>query len=537
MKKGLFICLTILVVCTFSFCESPRKPPEMDPRTLTGPVPRDIQLIHDTTADQQVWKEDDFFQYGVNPGYYGNGYSDQLVYKLASDAGIHAVRPGLSDNFVSRYGYDIRLGAFRYFHDTLGFRDNVVFLNQPSNVHRDTAHYCQFRTWTFAHMYEPIWNSDDSVNPDNYYADYVYNIVKRYGPYVKFWEVWNEPDINNSHGAYSLPGQSGNWYDNPPPIINLYSFYAPVFYYVRMLRITYSIVHHYFPHEYVCTGGLGYPSYLDAILRYTDNPDGGKVSPKYPLRGGAYFDVLSYHDYPMYHLHYWVNSIGGFRYTRTSDYAAADGVLLKNQFQAILTRYGYDGQRFPPKIFINTEINICRKRFTDMVGGNEAQRNFIIKYLVKAQQNNIAQVYIFALGESANYDSTKDPFGLMGLYENLRRDAYGHQIMTPEGIAVKTMSLLAYGYRYDPGLTASLRLPGDVDGGAFSKDGKPLIILWAKQLQDLHENIPAVYHFPSSIAWHQLKVYQWDYATQPTHMALLQQAILHLDGTPVFLAP
>ena len=50
----------------------------------------------------------------------------------------------------------------------------------------------------------------------------------------------------------------------------------------------------------LATGGLGYPEFLDAILRYTDNPDEGKVNSGYPAYGGAYFDCDTYQQYPLY---------------------------------------------------------------------------------------------------------------------------------------------------------------------------------------------------------------------------------------------
>ena len=537
MKQALFFSLSILVLFTFSYCQSPRPPARTDPRELSGKLPLDLSLVHRSTADQSVEPDTSVFRFGVNPGWYGNGYTDQLLHRIASEAGVHSSRPGFSDNLASDFGYNCRIDAFRYYYDTLDIRENVVFLNGPSPDHRDTTHYCSNRSLTFAHLYDPVWNADSTVNPGNFYASYVYNVVKRYGPFVRFWEVWNEPDITNATTAYSLPGQSGNWFDNPPPVANLYGFYAPVWVYNRMLRITYTIVHRLYPWEYVCTGGLGYPSFLDAILRFTDNPDSGKVSPQYPLKGGAYFDVLSFHSYPQYRLHHWDNSIGGFAYQRTSDYACQAATLLKDAFQDVLDRYGYNGVRFPRKLFINTEINIPRRKFGEQIGSDLAQHNFMVKWLVKAQQEGILQVYIFALGEAQDPDKAKDVFGLMGLYENLTRDPYGQQKLTQEGVAVKTMSELTYGYRYDSSLTRRLRLPADVDGAAFSRDGHPIFILWARQLTDESEATNTQYHFPAEMGLGNLKEFLWDYAKTPGDTSTVQARSVELGGTPVFLFP
>ncbi|WP_437333562.1 hypothetical protein [Sorangium sp. So ce394] len=44
----------------------------------------------------------------------------------------------------------------------------------------------------------------------------------------------------------------------------------------------------------------GYPAFLSAILRYTDNPEGGAATPVHPEKGGAYIDVVDFHYYPIF---------------------------------------------------------------------------------------------------------------------------------------------------------------------------------------------------------------------------------------------
>src|SRR5699024_8935340 len=217
------------------------------------------------------------------------------------------------------------------------------------------------------------------------------------------WEIVNEPDITGfwDNGNKKNPN---NWWDNPPSPGALLNLRAPVFYYIRMLRIAYEVIKKYTPDAFVAPGGIGNPAFLDALLRYTDNPDEGKVTAEYPLTGGAYFDVVSYHIYPAYFLQEWDNDIAGFRWERFSDRAADAIVDLKNEFEEVLESRGYDGNKFPKKHFIITEANLPRKSFDTYWGTQEAQRNFIMKALVQVEKNDIKQYYIFEIGETKDYN-------------------------------------------------------------------------------------------------------------------------------------
>ncbi|HUX85135.1 MAG TPA: hypothetical protein VMV20_07865 [Chitinophagaceae bacterium] len=99
------------------------------------------------------------------------------------------------------------------------------------------------------------------------------------------------------------------------------------------------------------------------------------------------------------------------------------------------------------------------------------------------------------------------------------------------------MSELTYGYRYDSSLTRRLRLPADVDGAAFSRDGHPIFILWARQLTDESEATNTQYHFPAEMGLGNLKEFLWDYAKTPGDTSTVQARSVELGGTPVFLFP
>ncbi|MBK1438451.1 hypothetical protein JHJ32_00500 [Parapedobacter sp. ISTM3] len=462
------------------------------------------------------------FLYGSNMGAY-QGWSDEQLAELLmgntakgiAGVGVNSLRPAMYDHFVQQWGYDIRLNAFETYQQ-LGGTDHTVFLNGPTDAHREQASYCNgIRSQTFANLYEPIWSSAGKVNDNNYYASYVYNVVKTYGPYVKYWEVWNEPDYTNNWEA------TQTWAQTDPNPCDLPNFAAPIQSYVRMLRITYEIVKHLDGDGLVCVGGLGYPSFLEAILRNTDNPNGGSVSADYPKKGGEWFDCLSYHVYPMYYL-------GS---NHNSDAAATALVNHKNAFQAVLDNYSYDGTTNPKKAFIITESNIPRKSIDGYIGGDVVQRNFLIKAAVQAQKAGISALYIYGPAESRPLAQANDPYQAMGFYQNITSGPY-HATITSGGIAWRTVSGLLRTRQYDPAATAMLQLPGHIDGAAFygADDESYVYVLWAKT-SEASETASAQYSFPASLKMTTATQFDWD--NQQTRVT----STLALTGSPVFIKP
>ncbi|WP_210488995.1 carbohydrate-binding protein [Rufibacter aurantiacus] len=471
------------------------------------------------------------FGFGANMGVFGNGWNDKSLATIVSKAGGNSIRPTLPESFVERWGYAIRLNEFKYYAIDLGMKDVTVFLEGPSEAHRDLTTYpgCTYSSKSFKNLYEPIWNSDGTVNSNNYYANYVYKLVQTYGPYVKNWEVVNEPDLGSATRS--------NWLTRAPLPNEMSNFRAPFFNYLRMLRITWEVVKKYNPDDFVTPGGIGYPEFLDAMLRYTDNPNGGAVSSQYPHKGGAYFDMVSYHVYPAHNLRKWDSNVGGFVYLHNSDYAAAQVITHKNWLEAVLVKYGYNGSTYPKKHFIVTETNINRRTIDWRYGSDDMQRNFGIKAMVLAQKNGIKQIQIYGVGEAMNAPaagtSITSDYKLMGLYENLSRDAYGYEKLAPVGKGFKTTSLLIRDYTYDAGRTAALNLPASVEGGAFVKNGEYVYVLWAKNPNDKTETYTQPYSFPAGLNISKVDRYEWDfYATGK----FIQQAStgLTLNTTPSF---
>ena len=359
-----------------------------------------IGLSAQITANDTIIPYEGFFRAGTNLGDYP-GFSDEFLAEISAGnpangvegLGIKALRPGLFESFLYQYGYDARVSTYELFDD-LGLEDNTLIVGFPTEVHQDPTEYCPgIQSTLFANMYLDIWDNGENgtpVNDDNYYALYIYQVATLYHEYIKFWEIWNEPgfDFTQNRG-WLPPGSPGNWWENNPDPCD-YKLRAPIFHYVRLLRISYEVIKSIDPEAYITVSGVGYPSFLDAVLRNTDNPIDGSPTVDYPLMAGAYFDVMGFHSYPHFDgsLRYWDNDIMDFVGTRHSD-AAADGILaLQDTLQSVLNNYGYDGNTYPLKPWIITEINLPRKEFGDFIGSAESQRNFMIKNIVVCMQNN-----------------------------------------------------------------------------------------------------------------------------------------------------
>ncbi len=488
---------------------------------------------------------------GVNFDQY-RGFSDEDLANLSAGnaqlgiagVGIQSVRPGLFESFTELYGMDTRIPTFK-FYDSLGLKDNTLIIGFPSAAHQDTVFYCQgIQSTLFKNMYEPIWDNGENgtpVNEKNYYALYVYNLVKKYGKYVKFYEVWNEPGYDYSGAKGWLPkGAPGNWWDNNPDPCD-YKLRAPIFNYVRLLRITYEIVKSIQPDAYVVTSGVGYASFLDAVMRNTDNVDSGKVTKNFPLKGGAYFDGIAFHAYPHFDdaLRSYNTAAGKFDYFRHSDAAALDPERYKNFFEDVAQNYGYDGKNavnhYPKKIYLITETNLPRKAFGDFIGSNEAQKNWITKAYVNCAKNDILQMHIYKLAEETQFDKTTFEFDAMGLYKNIDYTNKLHPEMNDEGIAFSSTSKILFGKKYDAARTTALNLSPAIGGGAFRDSNNVYTyILWAKTTVDNSETASAIYTFPVSFALDTLYKQAWDF-TKTKKIIIASSINIALNATPVFL--
>lgn len=520
------------------------------------------------TANDVVKPYNGGFHFGINPGtyqtdIYQNGQpipwtdielaeiSVGVPSKNIPGVGVETFRAALPDWFLEHFGYGIRDETFDYY-DELGMKDLTVFLNHPSIEHTEPTMFCPDlhpdAPKTFANLHEPIWDGGANGTPyndNNYYAAYVYKLVERYGDHIKFYEVWNEPDFSSTSNAQSPSGTPNSWWDKNPDPCDLLWFNAPIYHYVRMLRISYEVIKTLDPDAYVCVGGLGYPSFLDAIMRNTDNPNGGSVTGDYPLKGGAYFDVCSFHYYPHVSnaFRYWNNSIQNWTYTRHTDRGIDAFQERFELFKGVTEKYGYNGTTYPKKEFICTETNMPRFEFGNKFGGDQVQINYAIKLAVFCHQQNIRHLHLFHLGETRDEGQLYqdiDLFYFMGLYKNLMGANQGTAERANLGIGFKTASDLMRGYWYDGGQTAALNLGTNIRGGAFkNNNGDYLYVLWATTHTDRSEDSQSLYTFPKNIPWAAdgsatLTKKEWDYALTNQSVSVGHQNI-ELSGTPIFL--
>ena len=505
-----------------------------------------LQSQNGLTANEHINEYTDHFRQGINPGWYQPWTDEQLGQISMGDpangitgAGVKSMRPGMFEYFYEYFGYDFRVPTYAGY-DELGAKNNVGFIGYPSDDHRDFTEYCEGQpSWVFDKLYDPIWVYEDGekvVNRENHFAKYVYELVTRYGDYVGIWEVWNEPDYDFTGNGWKPVGMEGNWWENDPAPCD-YALQAPIYHYVRMLRIAYEVIHTYDDDAYVAVGGIGYASFLDAVLRNTDNPVDGSLSDFFPKKGGAYFDVLSFHYYPHIDatLREWSNDIMDFNYFRHSD-RAADGIVdQKGSFEDVLIEHGYDGATYPEKIWICTETNIPRKKFGNFIGSEMAQRNFITKVMVKAQMHDIQQVHLYNLGEFEQEDAAVNEFQLMGLYKDLTKTQPFQEELTEGGVAFKTTSDLLFGKRFDKEKTNDLQLPPEVDGGVFvDEEGKITYVLWAKTFKDDSEDGAAIYSFPSDFPVKKFEKRKWNFSGS-NWVSHVGSRRIRLRSSPVFL--
>lgn len=500
------------------------------------------------TANDDVPAYNEPLYFGTNLGWYSAAWPDDKLADIAAGnadlgvagAGCQNLRITLPEHFLRQWGYSVERSDIEHYH-ALGMRELTVFLQGPSDEHQLTQTFCngEQSPELFNNMYEPIWDNgenDTPVNDNNHFALYVYNTVNEYKDYVRFWEIINEPDFTSSDYGWRPSGMEGSWYDAAPNPCDLKNLKAPVYYYIRALRIAYEVIKTVDESAYVAVGGIGYASFLDAILRYTDNPSNGETSGEYPLAGGAYFDCLSYHAYPA--------NDGSLRYrdevnqvwvhTRHSD-AAADGVIrLKNDFQDVLNARGY-GSTYPNKRFIVTESNVSRKMFNDQMGSMEGQRNFTPKVMVNALQNGIDQFYTYTLGDVRSEAAASNSWQLMGFYYELAAVQPNGEQITPNGIAFRTTADFLHEYQYDASLTTQMDLPDEVGGGGFvNSEGETLFVLWAKTTEDLSENASTMYTFPASMGVMNINQREWDFSETGT-ITPIAGSTVDLTASPIFL--
>lgn len=115
----------------------------------------------------------------------------------------------------------------------------------------------------------------DGINPGNPWARFVYMAVEKYGEAVKYWQVWNEPNLEHFWA----------WYDQPDK-------------YARLLEVAYFAAQHSGKEIKLVLGGLAGVSDLqntDGLLRQLGQRS---LEPEHKaFRYIDYLDIYALHSY------------------------------------------------------------------------------------------------------------------------------------------------------------------------------------------------------------------------------------------------
>eukprot|EP01105_Mastigella_eilhardi_P015404 TRINITY_DN3519_c0_g1_i1.p1 TRINITY_DN3519_c0_g1~~TRINITY_DN3519_c0_g1_i1.p1 ORF type:complete len:564 (-),score=146.12 TRINITY_DN3519_c0_g1_i1:71-1720(-) len=399
------------------------------------------------------------FRHGMNfGGVPDSNWDDSKLGTIAARSGCTSERKKLPEYHLDKWGYEIEVDDSK--HDTqLGMLEFTGFLCGPSQAHSTAPNSNSLETYPPKNLYEPIFKNNQ-VNKDNYWASYVNQTVTIYKDYVKFWEVWNEPDYVTNWAVVD------SWLTSPPSASDLVNWHSSIYTYIRLLRVTYEVVKKVDPTAFVAVGGIGYYQFLDAILRYTDNDNDGSVTSDYPATGGAWFDCLDFHLYPMYGVG---NLTDGSSISGTdSDSMARKFACEKQNMEYTLRQHGY-GASLPAKSYICTETGVSGKAIGSYAGGESLRRNYLIKMGLAAMSEGISQSHWFDLWDGESEGSSSSPYGHMGHYYNLVGKTVDNAELKESSYGLQTFtSLRLHEYTYDESATAAAQRALSLEGGSSS---------------------------------------------------------------------
>jgi len=205
-------------------------------------------------------------------------------------------------------------------------------------------------TPTWAQLYPGYFCGPMQAQYFDEFAEFVYQVVSRYSvpPYnVKYWEIWNEPDVDHNLSGPQI--HFGCWGDPNDP------FYGGG-YFAEMLKIIYPAVKRANPEAKVLVGGLALDcspdkenrsclssKYFEGILRYG---------------GGDYFDGVNFHSYDSFSYTWgapYEDNLGKYHNNTNwnSQWNVNGPVLIEkaNYLKSLMNQYGVSG-----KELINNEF-------------------------------------------------------------------------------------------------------------------------------------------------------------------------------------
>lgn len=287
------------------------------------------------------------------------------------------------------------------------------------------------------------------------FASFVHDLVVRYSvpPYnVKYWEIWNEPDIDPSLVSPDSP--FGCWGDQND------AYYGGG-YYAEMLKAAYPQVKAADPQAQVLVGGL--------VLDCDPRPGAGcaavgssDLPPKFLegiLRndGGLYFDGVSFHAYDYYQGQsgQYGNSNWHSAWNTNGPVSGVKVAYLRN----LLAQYGH-----PDKFLVNTEIAL-------LCGRSGEEPPCQADDFANTKSYYIAQSYTTALAEGLRANIWFSLFGwrASGLLNP------GNQAPLPAFEAYRFSAQELGSARF---LRQLQEYPG-VSGYEFEREGQRIWVLWS----------------------------------------------------------
>lgn len=297
-------------------------------------------------------------------------------------------------------------------------------------------------------------------NPDNYFADYMHDMVSRYKGKIHLWQVWNEPDYpagDLGAGSKTSDGRQRYWSGSVQD-------------YVRLLKVAHTVVKGIDPSARITLGGLGHESYLAAILDH----------------GGApYFDVVDFHAYgsDTRTSNGVLNSDWGFlgRYQAMKETLAKKGVSGKT-FACSETGFTSDNAeeqaRYVPKVFAAAIAQGDIEAVQWAVFTNPGHRNMgLIDQATLSKKTLGYQAYQVATGQLTGARLVQDltASGVQG-YRFKRADGKPLYVLWASGDAATTTIPLASGQ-----VLSKLGKPmaATIDGGKLRLDlsGDPIYVI------------------------------------------------------------
>lgn len=292
------------------------------------------------------------------------------------------------------------------------------------------------------------------IHPDKLdaFGNFMHELVARYSvpPYnVKYWELWNEPDIDPSY--FTSDSVYGCWGDANDP-------YYGGGYYAEMLKAAYPQIKSANPQAQVLVGGL----LLDCDP--VNPPEGQDCIPSKFLEGvlqnegGAYFDGVSFHSYDYYYEQpgQYGNSSWHSAWDTNGPLWTAKVIYLRE----LLAQYGHSD-----KYLINSETALLCGR-----DGKEAP--CLTKEFEDTKASYLVQSYAAAVKDEALYANVwYSLFGWRASGLLKQKDQSSFPAFEAYGIAAQKLGEANF-------VREIQEYPG-VKGYEFEREGRRLWVIWS----------------------------------------------------------